>query len=427
MNAIARILVLAALTVVPPLVAVAPAAAGEPIPGYARHRLDRVAAALAEDPLFVDPDMSSALDEAGRARVQAAMRSAAGALGTPVYVVVIPNRPESESQGRDDVVLHGLHDRLRRDGLYVLVNSSAWFEEEAFGAPRRLYSIDDERTDRPADPDNRFADLADRLSARLQIIRDAPSSTPQTPRLYTTPDPFGQEDRPGRPVEPETGAFFLSGLLLAGPVAGLTLYGAGAGAAAYRRRRRAPRPAIAAEAAEAAGAHPGAPAEPSVKWLRRTGRRELDRLRALLPESTGNPGREYAVSAYDVAQILYDDAGDDPARSLDLAGAIVLARLGRAALARETATPPAPCFVNPLHGQATQNRKMRLGAGGSRRRRVCAACAGRSTAELAARELKVPGPDGPRPHHTIAGVWKDTAFGADGDLIRRIQEYLGVE
>ncbi|MFA1551179.1 hypothetical protein [Actinomadura chokoriensis] len=423
MNAVTRFLVLAALAVVPPLLAVAPAAAGEPIPAYARHRLDRVAAALAKDPLFVDPDMSTALDQAGRARVRAAMESAASGLGTPVYVVVIPNHQESESQGRDDVLLHGLHERLRRDGLYLLVNSAAWFEEEAFGVPRRLYSIDDERTDRPADGDNRFADLADRLSARLQIIRDAPSRPASTPSLYTTPDPFGQEDRL-RSVEPETKAPFLTGLLLAGPVAGLTLYGAGVGAAAYRRRRRAPRATAAGGAVEA---HPGAPAEPSVKWLRRTGGRELDRLRTLLPESTGNPGREYAVSAYDAAQILYDDAGDDPGKSLDLAGAIVLARLGRAALAQKTATPPAPCFVNPLHGQSTQNRKTQLGEPRPRRRRVCASCGSRSTTALTARELKVPGPDGPRPHHTIAGVWKDTAFGADGDLIRRIQEYLGVE
>ncbi len=71
-----------------------------------------------------------------------------------------------------------------------------------------------------------------------------------------------------------------------------------------------------------------------MKWLRRTGSKELDQLRNAMADSEGNPGREYAVSAYDVAQILYDDAGDDPDRSLDLAGLIVVARLGRAALTR---------------------------------------------------------------------------------------------
>jgi hypothetical protein len=423
-NAIARILVVAALTVAGPLLAAAPAAASEPVPvpSYAQHRLDRVAAALAKDPLFVDPDMAPALDEAGRARVRAAMESAARAIGTPVYVVVIPNKSESESQGRDDVFLHWIHDRLGRDGLYLMVNSSAWFEDEAFGVPRRLWSIDDDRGERPADSENRFAGLADRLVLRLQIIQNAPSRAPRTPRLYTTPDPFGQEHTL-RPVEPETRAPFLTGLLLAGPVAGVTLYGAGLGAVAYRRRRRTPRPA-----AEAVEAHPGAPAEPSVKWLRRTGDKELDRLRNALAGSEGNPGREYAVSAYDVAQILYDDAGEDPDRSLDLAGVIVVARLGRAALARKTAQPPPPCFVNPLHGQSTQRRKMQLGGQTARKRPVCASCAGRTMTALDQRTLRVQGPDGPRPHYAVPGVWKDTAFGTGGDhLIPRLQEYLGVD
>ncbi len=149
--------------------------------------------------------MAPALDETGRARVRAAMDSAARTIGTPVYVVVIPNKSRSESQGRDDVFLHWIHDRLGRDGLYLMVSSSAWFEEEAFGVPRRLWSIDDDRGERPADSENRFADLADRLVTRLRIIQDAPSRAPRTPRLYTTPDPFGKEHTL-RPVEPETKA-----------------------------------------------------------------------------------------------------------------------------------------------------------------------------------------------------------------------------
>ncbi|MEU5988865.1 hypothetical protein ABZ806_07805 [Spirillospora sp. NPDC047418] len=420
MNTIARVLVVAALALVAPLPAAVPAAAKEPIPvpSYAQHRLERVAAALAEDPLFVDPDMSTALDEPGRARVRAAMDSTARAIGTPVYVVIIPNKSGSESDGRDNVFLHWLHDRLGRDGLYLMASSSAWFEDEAFNVPRRLTYIDDEGIQQPADSERRFADLADRLVAWLGLARTAPSASPRIPELYSSPDPFGAEHRL-RPVEPETKAPFLTGLLLAGPFAGATLYGLGLGAAAYRRRRRSPRPAAVSAAVET---HSGAPTEPTVKWLRRTGRRELDRLRELLPDAAENPGRAYAVSAYDVAQILYDDAGEDPGRALDLTGAIVLARLGRAALAGKTAHPAPPCFVNPLHGPSAQQRKMQLGGTRARRRPVCSSCAGRK-----APVLKVPGPDGPLPHYAVPGVWKDTGFGADGDPIPRIQEYLGVE
>ncbi|GAA1860906.1 hypothetical protein [Actinomadura bangladeshensis] len=424
MNAITRVLIVTALAVAAPLLAAVPAA-GEPIPvpSYAQHRLDRVAAALAEDPLFVDPDMSAALDEPGRARVRAAMDATARATGTPVYVVVIPNKSGSESDGMDNVFLHWLHGKLGRDGLYLMVNSSAWFEDEAFNVPRRLWGLDDESTDRPADSERRFADLADRLVAWLGLVRNAPPASPRSPELYSSPDPWGAEHEL-RLVEPETRAPFLTGLLLAGPFAGATLYGLGLGAAAYRRRRRTPRPAAPARAAET---HSGAPAEPSVTWLRRTGRKELDRLRDLLPEAAGNPGRTYAVSAYDVAQILYDEAGEDPDRALDLAGAIVLARLGRAALAGKTAHPAPPCFVNPLHGPSAQRRKMQPGGTRSRRRPVCSACAGRPLRALDERTLKGPGPDGPLPHYAVPGVWRDTGFGADGDPIPRIQEYLGVE
>lgn len=424
MNAITRILIVTALAVVAPLLAALPAAGAPiPVPSYAQHRLDRVAAALAKDPLFVDPDMSAALDETGRARVRAAMDATSHAIGTPVYVVIIPNKAGSESDGMDNVFLHWLHGKLGRDGLYVMVSSSAWFEDEAFNVPRRMWGLDDESTERPADPEHRFADLADRLSAWLGLVRAAPSASPRTPELYSSPDPWGSEHEL-RPVEPETKAPFLTGLLLAGPFAGATLYGLGLGAAAYRRRRRTPRPAVTAGAAET---HSGAPAEPSVRWLRRTGRKELDRLRELLPEAADNPGRAYAVSAYDVAQILYDEAGEDPDRALDLAGAIVLARLGRDALAGKTAQPPPPCFVNPLHGPSAQRRKMQLGGTRSKRRPVCSSCAGRPLRALDERTLKVPGPDGPRPHHAVPGVWQDTGFGADGDPIPRIQEYLGVD
>jgi hypothetical protein len=298
-----------------------------------------------------------------------------------------------------------------------MVNQSAWFEEEGFNIPRRLWDIEDERANRPpADREHRFANLPDRLARRLQSIRDAPSKTPETPELYTTPDPFGKEHEL-RTVEPEIKAPFLTGLLLAGPFAGVALWIAGVGGAALWRHR---------STTKKGGTKSSAPVEPSMKWLRRTGAKELDGLRTLLPMNTANPGREYAVSAYDVAQILYDDAGDDSGRTLDLVGAIVLARLGSAALNDETSKPSPPCWVNPLHGPSTSHRKIRLD-GRSRRRPVCDSCRDKTMRTLTAEMLRVPGPDGPRPHHTVPGVWKDTAFGTDGKLIPRVQEYLGVD
>lgn len=122
-----------------------PSAASAEEPPHAYHRLDRVGAALAKDPLFVDPDVSAALGGPDRARLHAAIGRTAKLLGTPVYVVVIPNPSESESQGRDRAFLHMLHDRSGRDGLYLMVNGRGYLESVAFRVPRRLpYSSLDE-------------------------------------------------------------------------------------------------------------------------------------------------------------------------------------------------------------------------------------------------------------------------------------------
>ncbi|MGH3243211.1 MAG: hypothetical protein ACRDNL_22725, partial [Spirillospora sp.] len=72
------------------LPAVGPSAVAADDPPHAYQRLDRVAAALGKDPLFVDPDVSGALDEFERGRVRTAVRKAAKQIGTPVYVVVMP-------------------------------------------------------------------------------------------------------------------------------------------------------------------------------------------------------------------------------------------------------------------------------------------------------------------------------------------------
>ncbi|MFD0690561.1 hypothetical protein [Actinomadura fibrosa] len=395
-----------------------------------------MAAALARDPLFVDPDLAAALGAADRARIGAAIRATAKRVGAPVHVIVIPNPSASESEGRDDAFLAALHDRTRRDGIYLMSDSSGWLEVRAYEVPREIdpYSPDENRKGDgfPADQEHRFADLADRIVRRLNAYAAAPTAAPSSPRLYSTPAPFGQENRL-KPAEPEVKGPFLTGLLLAGPAGAVALYWTGRGALAAGRRVRRGSPAGAAAGLAAAAeveAHPGAPARPTVKWLRRTAAKELERLRGALPGSEGNPGRRYAVSAYDVAQILFDDAGEDAERPLDLVGAIVLARQGRIALARTTAHPPAPCFVNPLHGEATVRRQIRLGGddGGRRRRPLCAACAAVPARGLSDRVLRVPGPDGDRPHYSVPGVWRDTAWGSHGtDLVPRVQEYLGVD
>lgn len=428
--AVLAALVLAALAAAPG------AAAADGPPPHAYHRLDRVGAALAEDPLFVDPDVAQALGAPDRARLRAAIAGTARRLGTPAYVVVIPNPSQSESQGRDDAFLFMLHDRSRRDGLYVMANAHGDLESEAFDVPRRGLSPLDELDEEdepgaatPADSERPFAGLADRIVRRLDGYAAAPSASPTMPRLYSSPDPFGQEDTL-RPDEPEIKAPLLTGLLLAGPAGAAVLYWLGLGVLALRRgglSRTPNRPRT--------QRHARARTKPSMRWLRRHGAQDLERLRRLLTTADGERGRAYAVSAYDAAQILYDDAKDDESKAIDLVGAIVLARQGCVALTRDIDSPPSPCLVNPLHGRSVVRkrvRKLEKDHGGALPRQcpLCANCRDIDKRQGLdeRRLLQIPGPDGNRPHTLVPGVWRETAWGAHGKtFLPRVMRYLGVD
>jgi hypothetical protein len=413
------VLLMAALTAWP-----AAASADEP-PPYAFHRLDRVGAALAKDPVFVDPDVGQALGEADRTRLRAASAATAKRVGAPVYVVVLPNPTDSESQGRDDAFLFMLHDRSKRDGLYLMVNSHGYLESEAFNVPRhyRYSSLDDDEpgTTEPADSEHPFTGLADRIADRMEGYAAAPSASPSTPVLYSSPDPFGKEDEL-TPEEPEIEAPLLTGLLLAGPAGALVLYWLGVGVLASRGRGKRP--------ARARGGWTRT--SPTLRALRRHAAREVEHLRRMLATAETGKGRPYAVSAYDAAQILYDDAKDDETKAIDLAGAIVLARQGRAALTRDTASPPVPCLVNPLHGESAARRRVtKLGKHGLPD--PCPLCEACDRFEQRhgigeQRILRIPGPTGRRPHTLVPGVWRDTAWGARGkDFLPSVMRYLDVD
>ncbi|MDL4820219.1 hypothetical protein [Actinomadura opuntiae] len=415
-------------------------ASAAPDPRYAGHRLDRVAAALAKDPLFVDPDVDVALGAADRVRVDTAIRAAAKRVTVPILVVVAPNPTDSESQGKDEAFLSALHGVTRRDGLYLMVDDGGYMLGQGWNVPRDidldLVAQDDLPDYEPPDIHRPFSGLADRLIKRVDSWAAAPAGPPTSSSpLLSPPVPFGQEDdHPLKPDEPAVKSHFLRGFLLVGPLSAIALYWAGIGSAAAGRRwfRRGGAGGAVAGLAAQAEAHPGAPSKPSDRWLRRTASAELDRLRDRLPDASGNRGRAFAVTAYDAAQILYDDVHDDPGHALDLVGVIVLARQGRRALAGQMTAPPPPCFVNPLHGDSTRRKAVSLPGdddrGKPRRQPVCAACFGASGKEIADRVLRVQGPDGLAPHYAVPGVWRDAAWGSRGnDLVKRVMEYLGVE
>ncbi len=79
-----------------------------------------IAEGLARDPLYVDPARAKLLDPA----LQRRLRDRIGASKVPIYAVVAPNHPRSSDpyEGDPEILLAFVHDRLRRDGVYVIAD-----------------------------------------------------------------------------------------------------------------------------------------------------------------------------------------------------------------------------------------------------------------------------------------------------------------
>ncbi|HEX2313770.1 MAG TPA: hypothetical protein VHJ17_08560 [Thermomonospora sp.] len=388
------------------------------MPGYAEARWKRIAGELAKDPLFVDMDAAHLFDRQELERIRAAMNRASRRIGAPVYLVVAPNPTASESSGQGVPFLHGLWERLRRDGMYVLVDADGDIEAVPFRVPRRYSSLDPVpyELQRPADYRNPEADLMTRLLRAFDAIAAAPSGPRVMPRVVETAQPWN-EDR--RPLKAQFWGPFVAGLVL-GALAALVLYGLWAlGARLFGGRGRE-----GGAGREGRGRRP-APARPTPRWLRAQATKELERLERLLPPDDDAPGRRYALRAYDAARILSDDVGPDPDGEaetvLDLVGVIVLARQGQTVLAEGAARPEPPCFVNPLHPPATRKRK--IGKQGTRP--VCATCAEVPGPGLVTLLLRTPDH---RHHFVVPGRWQRNGFGTGGrDLAGDVLESLGVD
>lgn len=377
-------------------------------PPHALVRLDRVAAALGEDPLFVDGEFAGILDGRERRLLRKAIDDASESFGTPVFVVMAPNTRESESQGYGEVFLHGLREQVGQDGLYLTADQDGDLEGVPFGVPRDFgYRLIPQALETPVDMKKPFDGIASRIGQALALAAEAPSGEPETPRSYRTADPFGAEER-SLPVEDaEIFGPFITGLLLAGPLVALVLFSLFfSGRALYHLVRGGP----------AVSTRPG------VRRLRTLADRELALLAELLPPPDDAPGRMAALSSYDAARMLSDDVGRGPdgkdaAAALDLVGVIVLARQGREVLEKGLSRPLVFCQVNPLHGQGILKRQV----AGLPQGKVCKECAGLKGPERLKKVLQVP--DGRR-YGGVEGRWR-RGF-SDQNLASRVLESFGV-
>ncbi|TDQ45035.1 hypothetical protein [Actinorugispora endophytica] len=403
----------------------APAAAVEllPEPPYVRdtERVERIAAGLREDPLFVDPSATGLL---GQGEVAAIGRALADQ-SVPVRVLVVPSFPYDESGGDSEVLMHAVNHAMGGEGgVYVTVNT--------IGLPEDRYLLDTAVIDVPVDPHDLVShseehEDVDRLLTLLDSVRTAapaPTSSPTPSAVEWEFEDRAEEEEEEASLLPHPfSGDFWPGLLIIGPAVGAMLYGtallAGMGlrsASAEAGRRRVYR-AWDRDLPKAVRAR-RAPYAPSARWLGQTLNAELRRLSHDLKAGSGHPGRDAAARSFDAASLI---ASSDAPPAQDLVGAIVVARQGRSALASDNGAPVrGACMANPLHGAPTTAGKQARLPGRASFEPVCGLCA---TRPKPPRVLRLDGGQ----HHRNASLWTGSRYGYTGsDLARRVLEELDV-
>ncbi|WP_202487097.1 MULTISPECIES: hypothetical protein [unclassified Streptomyces] len=382
-----------------------------------RARVDRVAEGLRHDPLYVDPEIVPPLDAAQHA----ALRERIGGLPVPVLIAAVPMSTADESQGDEDLLAKHLHDRLRRDALFVLANpASGRIEIVNYGIHvDASYLYDRPRDLSSADPAT--APLGSRLDRLLTYLSKAPRAArpgqPYDPP--PAPDPVAQQKLPGLFAGDFRAGLFVGGL------AAVLLFGLVVAVwALVRWLGRGRARAVAAAAA---------PVEPRRAWLRRTAWAEVDALTAELESVTELPeeARRRAWECLDAAALLADGDSDGridgDATPAGLACAIVLARAGRATV-REPSAAAYVCHRNPLHGTAVEQRsKPPAGRRKVPIRPVCAACREKPGEVLRLYGADASGRLGHHPYPLHPGPLAALANGSDIDqLTRQVRESFGV-
>ncbi|MCX5420907.1 hypothetical protein [Streptomyces sp. NBC_00078] len=348
-------------------------------------RIDRVAAGLAQDPVYEDPESLRVLDATRLGRLHARIRKFEKSEGGgPVYVSLVPQMAEDESADDAEAFAAAVHNKLNKDGVYVVADPSIG-SIDVFNYGLRLdsYSVLFDLPDSVAYGDDR-ADQADDhlLGQRLDTLMTILDRTKRTDEPTAVGDPHPVTDPiTENHLPPLFATDFWPGLFM-GAIGAWLLTGLVAGVLRIVRRvllRVDPEP-LPTESLPLVS-----PREPSEAYLRHTARVEL---RALAAEFGAGAREDSRVQdRFDAALLLVDDDPDaalrrsgqtDPAT---LVTVIVLARAARQALAGDD--NDLCCGVNPLHGPAVAH-KLRLP--------VCEAC--RDASETRKRWLTLPAPDG---------------------------------
>lgn len=418
-----------------------PSAAHTPTEADLRLRVERVGTALAEEPLYADPESERALDAAEHRELLDRIDD----FDHKVYIAIVPIQKEDESGGDAVELMRRLHGQVGHDGVYVVADAYTGSIRVAnygtlLDSDYLEYDLPD-RLPRPdQDPEVDDIKLPERLGTLLTLLKEAPrNSTPGEPPYQ--PGREVDEEYEPEPLPSVFGADFGPGLAIGAGLA-LALFGLVIAAFTPLRNRRRHRAAMwvplpAQRPAQRPARLPGGTsvAAPGAGGFRAPGRPVLHRaaqeaLRSLAqryaavadsPGAKGHPGAVRAADCLDAALLAVDGRQDgrvdrdaDPAA---LVCALVLTRAGHAALdgAPHAIADYRCCQTNPLHGPE---------AAGPGPGPLCTGCRYASVPLIGMR-LQLPTAHGPVPYDSVPGPPAAAATGIT-ELIRQVREYAGV-
>ncbi|TLS41978.1 hypothetical protein FE633_33425 [Streptomyces montanus] len=391
------------------LISAAPASwAKDPSPG------ERIATALRESPVYVDPSYEGSVPPAR----QKELAHQIARTGLPVKVALTPLTKGDSFNGDSSTLAEIVHDRLGVRDL-ILITTDGDFTDSLNGYewPGEAHQADDAVATVGFLDEMDDAGLADRTAKAIELIEDGDGTNAYE---EATKDLGGEGSEGGdsasTPKSPrgEATSSWLWPTLVAVPAlaAGFVTF-------LFVRRRGARLARLTYPRAVFTAARTADEAD-----VRRRAEAEVLSLGESIqsaPPST--PGLQSALDAYAAAGTVLDAARGLP----DLAGVLALAAEGRDAL-EATPTPLPLCFFNPLHGRATDRIAWRaLGRRESLRVAACTSCAEAVRTRRAPEVLMDTTEDGrPLPYFELSdGLWARTGYGSllkdpDGGLAQLV-------
>lgn len=340
-------------------------------------RVEHIAAALAEEPLYVDPIMP--LTREGLEEVPGLLERAP----VPVYAAVVPLSHQDEAGGDPEVLAAALASVAEEDGVYLVVGPG--LDTPDIGAAARGLEIDAYELWFPMaySEEPTPAAALEAAAADLAEMEFAPGDGYRP--LFADDEVY----LPGPRAERYWAGGFFGGLLLVGPLAAAALVGLVYLVLHLPRLVR--------------GGVPNSTL--GERGLRRVAARETARLRDLLAREPERIPAGFMPQA-EAALMLMDRSP----RGLDLLGVAVLSRRVLAA-AQDPDAETVPCTVDPLHPFAAERSRSRVGGG---RVPLCEDCARLPDSERVKRVLRLRG--GGTAHSYRAkpkDPWIRHSFGAD--------------